>query len=91
MISILNLDLNWELILMKPVVYEQTGQVNDLVPKVTPTSKKMKKIFRQEFKTPPELIESKVNLTIKEVKSEEVIKLSPSNMKQELTLMEFGF
>jgi hypothetical protein len=49
--------------------------------------------FRQEFKTPPELIENnKLNdLTIKEVKSEEDIKTLPSKMKQESTLMEFGF
>jgi hypothetical protein len=45
--------------------------VNELVQKVTPTSKKMKKIFRQKFKTPTESIEnnkSNDDLKIKEVK-----------------------
>jgi hypothetical protein len=57
----INFDLNWELDSSKPVVNEETGDVNDLVPKVMPTSKKMKKIFRQEFKTPPESIKNKKN------------------------------
>jgi hypothetical protein len=75
--------LNWELDLLKPIVDEQIGQVNDLVLKIMQTLKKMKKIFRQEFKTPPELIESKKtnDLKIKEVKSEEDIKNSPLKIR----------
>jgi hypothetical protein len=75
--------LNWELDLLKPIVDEQIGQVNDLVLKIMQTLKKMKKIFRQEFKTPPESIESKKtnDLKIKEVKSEEDIKNSPLKIR----------
>jgi hypothetical protein len=89
--------LNWELDSSKPVVDEETGEVNDLVSKVTPASKKMKKIFRQEFKTPPESIENKKELNNadlkieEEVKNKDDIKTPPSKVKQELTLMEFGF
>jgi hypothetical protein len=89
----IHFDLNWEFNSSKPVVNEKTGQVNDIIPMVMSTSKKMKKIFRQEFKTSLQLIENKKmnDLTIKEMKNEEDIKTSPSKMKQELTLMKFGF
>jgi hypothetical protein len=49
--------LNWDLDLSKSIIDKTTGEVNNLIPKVIPVSKKMKSIFRQDFKDPPELID----------------------------------
>jgi hypothetical protein len=60
-------DLNWDLNSSKSIVDKTTGEDNNLLPKVTPVLKKMKSIFRQDFKDPPESIEYESNTSYNDI------------------------
>jgi hypothetical protein len=90
--SEIKLDLNWDLDSSKLITNKTTDEVNDLVPKVTPVSKKMKSISRQDFKEPPESIDNKSDSSFNGVVAiaRPICTHSTLPMK-ELTLDEFGF
>jgi hypothetical protein len=90
--SEIKFDLNWDLDSSKSIVDKTTGEVNDFVPKVTPVSKKMKSIFRQDFKDPPESIDNKSDSSFNGVVAiaRPICTRSTPPMK-ESTLEEFGF
>jgi hypothetical protein len=84
--------LNWDLDSSKSIVDKTTGEVNDLVPKVMPVSKKMKSIFRQDFKDPPESIDNKSDSSFNGVVAVARLICTCSTLPmKESTLDEFGF
>jgi hypothetical protein len=74
------------------IVGKTTSEVNDLVPKFTPVLKKMKSIFRQDFKDPPESIDNKSDSSFNGlvVIARPICTCRTLPMK-ESTLHEFGF